>query len=216
MALRKLRPILNQFYREIDYSLKLVRLVGEVKDAYQPKRGPKLSLKEVGLVAELSFSNIFVAYEVFMEGAFVRYMLGGESPKKYKPKRYVFPKDEEHARKITLQDYVGYADWSTPDKIKRRAEYCFKKGEPFKSNIAISIQVLQDMKTIRNFISHASIGTQEKFELRVRHYLGALPPGREIKAGEFLLMQNPAVNTPQSFLEFFCSELKDFSKRIVP
>jgi len=215
MSKKKLKPILDRFHKEIDYSLRLVRLVGDVKDAYQPKRGPKLSIKEVELIAKLSFLNIFVEYEVFMEESFIRYMLGGESPKGFKPKRYVFPKDEKHARKITLQDYVIYTDWSTPDKIKRRAEYCFKDGEPYKTNINLFIKTLQDIKTIRNYITHSSIVAKDKFKTMARSYLVTLPPVKELKAGKFLLMNNPNSRTPENFIDYFCNKLKYFSKRIV-
>ncbi|MDD5546531.1 MAG: hypothetical protein PHO67_05195 [Candidatus Omnitrophica bacterium] len=215
MPSKKLKPILDHFHREIDYSLKLVRLVDEVKDAYQPKRGPKLSSKEVQLIAEFSFLNIFIAYEIFMEQAFIRYMMGGETSRGYKPKRYVSPKDEEHARKITLQDFTSYTDWSTPDKIKRRAEYCFKNGEPFKTNIDLYIQMLQDIKTIRNHITHSSIDAKEKFEDKARFYLGTLPPGKELKVGAFLLMRNSRSASVENLNEYFCKQLKDFSKRII-
>lgn len=216
MLSKRLQPVLNHFLKELDYSLKLVRLVDEVKDAYQPRRGPKLSSKEVELIAEFSFLNIFVAYETFMEQSFLRYMMGGEASRGYKPKRYVLPKDEEHARRITLQDYTSYADWSTPDKIKRRAEYCFKNGEPFKPNIDLFTQTIQDIKTIRNHITHSSFDAKDKFEDRARFYLGTLPPGSELKVGTFLLLRNARSSGEQNFIEFFCDQLKEFSNRIVP
>jgi len=215
MAAQKLRPVLSQFYREINYSLRLVRLVDDVMNAYQPRRGPKLSRKELELITELSFSNIFVAYETFNENSFIKYMLGGEASHGYKPRRYVFPKDEEHARKMTLQDYIAYTDWSSPDKIKRRAEYCFRNGEPYKQNIDLFASVLQNIKTIRNYIAHSSFDAKEKFENMARQYLGVLPVGRDLKAGVFLLMPTPR-NPAQSFIEFFCEELRSFSERIVP
>lgn len=216
MVSKKVKPILNQFHKEIDYSLRLVRLVDEVRDAYQPRRGPKLSSLEVELIAEFSFLNIFVAYEVFLERLFIRYMMGGEGSRGYKPKRYVFPKDEDHAKNMTLQDYVSYTDWTTPDKVKRRAEYCFKNGEPFKSNIDAFIQVLQDIKTVRNHITHSSVDAQDKFEERARFYLGTLPPGKVLKVGEFLLSHDPRATSGQIFIEYFCDQLKDFSRRIAP
>src|SRR3989344_1293832 len=146
---RQLKSILKKFHNEIDYSLKLVTIVEEVSDSYKPPKGLKLSKKELILVTELAFLKIFVAYEIFIEEAFIGYMLGQTSRNKFKPKKYVLPKDEQHARKMTLQDYSEYTDWASPDKIKRRAEYCFKNGEPFTTNISSRQQMLQDIKTIR-------------------------------------------------------------------
>jgi len=216
MAVKKLKPLLSKFHKEIGAALNLLHLANDVREAYQPKRGPKLSNSAVALIAEISFLKIFVAFENFIENTFLYYMLGGKSPNKYCPIRYVFPKDKEHAIKMTLQDYSNYTDWSTPDKIVKRAEYTFKNGEPFKTGIASYIQILQDLKIIRNYITHSSENAKDKFEIRARFYLGTLPPGNVLTVGNFLLMYSPQNTRPICFIEFFAEKLKDFSSNLIP
>jgi len=216
MAIKKIRPFVSSLNKEINYALKLARKGCAIQQAYQPQRGPRLLLEEVDLIFELAFHKVFIAYEVFLENIFVGYMLGAESPQKYKPHRYVSPQDEAHARKMILQDYSGYADWSTPSKLINRAEYCFKNGEPFKSGMSAMYSVAQDIKTIRNAISHKSIKTHDKFKEVVRRYLVTLPAGQKITVGWFLRLQNNSTTVPQDYLDMFCQEILNFSSRIAP
>lgn len=212
----KVKSALLTFQRELDYSRKLVNLAQDVHQAYRPQRGSKLSATEVEHITELAFLKIFVAYEHFIETVFLKYMVGGESRTGYKPRRYVFPKDEKHAKTMILQDYSAFADWSTPSKVKIRANYCFRNGEPFSQNISAIEQKLGDMKTIRNAITHSSQEAKEKFEIVARRFLTTLPPIRNFTVGRFLLSQNPNVNQPQKIIDIFIDELKNFSEQIVP
>lgn len=105
-------------------------------------------------IIEHCFMRIFLAWENFLEDAFILYLCDSEDIKGNKYKRFAAPNDEEHAYDL-LKGTKQYPDWTNLNNINTLSNLFFENSGPF--NLLLSNPVeFQHMKTIRNRISHIS------------------------------------------------------------
>lgn len=211
MPIRKVKPYLVSLKKELSEWLKLVEISREIQSAYSPPRGAKLTHKEIESISELAFLKVVVGYEIFIENTFLAYMVWAESVRKFKPYRYIFPKDLEHAKNM-IRPEDWYINWWKTNKVKARSLACFRDWKPYKENLDLYTQSLWHLNTIRNCIAHNSSEARDKFETTVRAYFGTSKRNQTV--WNFLLMQKPG--TSKSMLEFFCDELENLANKIVP
>lgn len=205
-------PVHKEFENQVKKSFELLRSINDVKTAYT-RSTPRISQKDVNLVVELSFLKIFLAWEQFLENSFLRYMLGGETARGFKPKRCVFPYNLDHALKI-VSEGKDYPKWETPSDVIRKSDLFFRDGKPFKDSLYPIIGKLNDMQTIRNSIVHMSSNSQEKFKSLVRNEMNYAP--KNISPGRFLLSNKTSLNPPVTYFQFYSDILMSTSKKIVP
>lgn len=163
--------VLHELEKQIDSSQ---RLITKIRDLGLPQI-------QLEIIVELAFLRIFIAWENFLEGSFIRYLMGAKSPSGYKPKAFVNPYNMEHALNFISQG-KDYVKWNSASDVIDRSDVFFKNGEPFKNTLEASTTDLNEMNTIRNRIAHKSKSSQEKFNSLIRfkfgHGIRGMTPGR--------------------------------------
>ena len=176
--------------------------------------GSSLSnMRHKEMVLEVCFLQAVIAWEDFLENTFILYLLGKKSPGRFKPIRYVTPKNWEHARDLTVPDAMEYADWLRLDKLQDRASKFFKDGQPF-SRLSTRLNFLGEVIKIRNAVAHSGEKARKKMRpIIINHvgiYLTSMTPGA-------LLMHTPNPSIRQkSVYDYFVDGLEDLSNEIVP
>jgi hypothetical protein len=209
MSSKELVNVLKTLDREISEAIKLVSRIQQICQSRTVR--PRISKKHFEMIVELAFLRSFLAWESFLEDSCILYLMGKKSPKGYTPKRYVMPKNLNHALDFTSAE-ARYADWTVADAVIKRAERFFKDGEPYSSALKIRNSRFNDLKTLRNAITHSSSQARDKFKALVRRELTYYPNG--LAPGGFLLKGLPNL-TSRSFLEEYLDVFTQAAKEIV-
>jgi len=156
----------------------------------------------------------FVAWERFLEEAFLSYVMGQRPISGRSPHRYYQPPNLPSAWKFLgmLTGRRPYLDWTEAAHIVERARAVFRGGGCFPKLQAQNL-VLQDMKKVRNAISHDSDDARARFEELVRRELTTLPP--RCTPGSFLGTRNPTARPPASFLDTYLGVISALANDIV-
>lgn len=112
-------------------------------------------------IMEHCFMRIFLAWENFLEEAFILYLCDSEDLQGRKYKRFAEPRDEEHAYRL-LKGTKQYPDWTNLNNINTLSELFFKDSGPFQLLLNNPVE-FQHMKIIRNRISHISKQSVQAF-----------------------------------------------------
>ena len=155
----------------------------------------------------------FLTWEGFLEEAFILYLLGKRSPSGYAAGRYANPTSRSHAIELLASD-ARHTDWTAADRVVNRARRFFKAGRPFENVIRPQINLLANLKTIRNALSHESEEATGKFETLVRNELTYFPAG--LIPGIFLMTLKPHQTPPKTYLQFYTETLRSMAEAIVP
>lgn len=165
----------------------LVRDSNALLDGSAMGNGVAFQQKHRDLIVERAFMDVFEAFESYLESMFICYMMGQAGLNGASVVRYVMPINSEHAEKI-LCGKEQYVDFTSRQMIMKYADNFFQGGRPFTylSNIS---QDFEDMKKIRNEISHKSLKSRREFEGLVRSRIASMPPS--ITVATFLLTTMP-------------------------
>lgn len=155
------------------------------------------------LTFESALSRVFRAYENFVEGVFLAYMVGEPTASGTLAGRYVSPPSPEHARRM-LQGRARFLDWAEPSTVIERGEYFLDVEGPLSTAVAQSWNMIDWMRRLRNHIAHnslESLGQYRKVVTAIMLVDPAIPPrpgellqarpqrgpfrGREVLAGLF-------------------------------
>jgi len=139
-------------------------------------------------IIELSFMNIISAWEEFVQGVFIRYMIGGISESGYSPVLRVGKcQNLNHALELvsgkeSFDPSIDYLDWSNWSEVIRRAKIFFGGATPFSFLTENQQQLLKDGVIIRNRVAHSSHKCKRAFSDLAKRYLGlrrneSLPKG---------------------------------------
>jgi hypothetical protein len=164
-------------------------------------------------IVELAFMKSFLTWEGFLEEAFTLYLLGKKSPKGYGPVRHAIPRNRQHAMELLASD-TRYTDWTAADRIVSRATRFFKGGSPFLNVIRPQTNLLNNLKTIRNALSHESADVAGKFETFVRNEITYFPPS--MTPGMFLAMLKPHHTPPKTYLQIYVENFRSMAEAIIP
>jgi len=170
--------------------------------------------KLTGVLHEAAFLRAFVAWERFLESSFLSYLVGKNPLRGRPPYRYYRPPNVESARKflVLLSGRRPYLDWTNAATVAECAETVFRGGGCF-SRLRVQNLVIQDMKKVRNAISHDSDDARGKFEDLVRRELTTLPP--QCTPGSFLRTRNPTAHIPGSFLDTYLGVISTLANDIL-
>jgi hypothetical protein len=200
----------DEFIQGVDDSLALVRTANAIQST--PGLSINLTIVQAERILEWAFVSIHTSWEIFLERCFLTYMQGGQTSSGYKPIRYVFPNDEQHALKLLLSG-KDFFPWTSPTKVLDAAELCFQDGAPFRNVLEPSATDLMKITTIRNAIVHRSKISTEKFRTLVRNEMKTAP--LNITPGQFLSMiKSQQVKT--TYISYYCNKLKLAAHQIIP
>lgn len=214
MAARNLRTVRATVLRAIRDNRKVASDAYTWSVARGGTRRPFISTARRDAITELAFLRAFLAWESFLEQSFMLYMLGRKAPGAAAPARYAFPPSLTHASEWVVPEGRSYATWTDPAHVRVRAERFFHNGRPFAATLSANQNTLNEARTLRNAIAHASSSTQQKFENLVRQKLRTLPPSSTV--GSFLGLTVPRSSPPQSFFEFYTDQLATCAIDLVP
>jgi hypothetical protein len=167
--------------------------------------------KLTGVLHEAAFLRAFVAWERFLESSFLSYLMGQQPLRGRPPHRYYQPPNVASALNF-LKGRRPYLDWTEAVHVAERAKAVFRNGGCFLRLQAQNL-VLQDMKKVRNAISHDSDDARAKFEELVRRELTTLPP--RCTPGGFLGTRNPTASTHGNFLDTYLGVISGLANDIL-
>lgn len=214
MASTNLRSVRAALLRNIRESRRVVSDARTWSVASVGSTRPLISVARRDAMTELAFLRAFLAWESFLEQSFMLYILGRKSPGAAPPRRYAFPPSLAHANQWVIPEGRSYATWTNAAHVSARAERFFQGGRPFTTTLRANRNTLEEARTLRNAIAHASSSTQQKFENLVRQKLRTLPPN--CTAGSFLVTTVPRSLPPWSFFEFYTDRLTNYATLLVP
>ena len=210
MARRQLRSVRREFEVTLEDCKRFAN------DAFlwaSPGSVPHITIKRRDALVELAFFRMYLAWEVFLEEAFILYLLGSKVRGRKAPHRFSFPPNEKAAREWIIPELQHYAKWDA-QRVAARALRFFGNGYPFAQVLRGKRSLLEDSRTIRNVVAHGSENARGKFEAFLRRQTQTLPVGSTV--GAFLGTTVAGSSPPTSFLETYLSELEFMASKIVP
>lgn len=139
-------------------------------------------------ITDNAFLKIFIAWEGFLETAFIKYLMGEPSISGLTFTRYASPTSIEHAQKILIGTQK-YVDWSNPEIVRKISKLYFENGDPFHTIISSIQNAIFDLKTIRNAAAHISSTTQSNLDALATRTLAR--PVSNIKVSDLLFAVDP-------------------------
>ncbi|MEM3122360.1 MAG: hypothetical protein QXH60_02885 [Candidatus Pacearchaeota archaeon] len=196
----------SRFYNEMEKSFYLLKEVNTIT--------PPLNSDIINSMYELSFLQMYRAWEFFLEKTFVLYMLGKETDKGYRPICYVNPPNEEHAYEL-IKGGARYPSWLNIEFIREKAELFFKDGSPFKEILYDKVNIkdaLTQMTKLRNAIVHISKKALDDYESVVRKEIGS---SLNLSVGEFLSRMKKEGGREVSYISYYRKILEVSSDEII-
>lgn len=170
-----------------------------------------LSPSEQSFVVDSSFLRIFIAWETFVETAFVSYLLGATSTAGRAAVRYSSPPSEAHARSLLIGTQK-YVDWANPEIVRKLAGNHFQNGEPIGSAISSIQNDLFDLRTIRNAAAHLTATTSHPLDALASRRLQRVCTG--ISVSQFVLTIDSAVAGNVTVMDSYLSLLDSAAENI--
>src|SRR5258708_2905202 len=183
MANRTPGTLLADSVKQFEGAIQLTARASVWQSHLQHFRAARFKKEHFTQIVELAFMKSFLTWEGFLEEAFILYLLGKKSPNGYAPVRHAIPMNRQHAVELLASD-GRYTDWTAASRVVNRATRFFKSGRPFVNVIRPQTNLLDNLKTVRNALSHESEEAAEKFGTFVRNELTYLPLG--MTPGTFL------------------------------
>jgi hypothetical protein len=162
---------------------------------------PAIDQKQVTIAA---FLNMFIAWETFLEKAFVEYMTGEATISGRHPVRYVSPPSIDAAR-ILIIGTQRYFDYGNHENVKKVAHMFFENGDPFEPHISAFISDLADIRTMRNSSAHITSTTQTALEGLALRIFGQPKPGIDLY--HLLISSDPRTNTGDTVFTVYREKL---------
>lgn len=166
---------LNAFRAEVSQCDDLIAHVHAV-DAAGNAILPPIDRRQITVAA---FQNMFIAWESFLESAFVAYMTGEATMSGRLPVRYVSPQNSDAAKAMVIGTQ-RYFDYGNHENVKKVARMFFENGDPFEPHISSLIGDLADLRTMRNSSAHITSTTQTALESLAVRLFGAPRPGIDL------------------------------------
>lgn len=187
----QLLDVYNDAIQDCTKATALVNSTNEFYNNSVTSNGTVYSTDIHSCVIDGAFLTLFMAFERFLELSFLCYMLGQPGLNGNTFARYVSPVSEENALNM-IKGNNRFADFTNRDIIVRLANNFFDAGGTYTYLNSISGD-FEEMKKIRNAISHVSIESKKSFQGLVRTKMGSLPPN--IDTSTFLNMIVPGTST---------------------
>jgi hypothetical protein len=205
---RTMPPLVVAFRDLVDEALALSE-AGEVAKAHALSASPikkALTTRRLEALYEMAFLRAFVAWEVFLEAAFARYLCGYVSAHGSLPlaagQSYVSTLADAEA---LILHGSAYSLWHNPTKVIRRCQRFFAAGSNFEAVVSSSIARIQEMANIRHRIAHGQKDAISKFHAATLFFVGKQYPAAS--PGRFLRDLVPGRNPPERWIGELSKEL---------
>jgi hypothetical protein len=164
---------------------------------------PRLTRAQMCLLTEAVFFAAFRAYEQFLRNVFLLYCSGIQSGKRRLVRSFLQPRSVSHAESL-VKSAMPFLDWSSPDTLVERAESYLREGYPVKTPITTNMELLRELKRLRNHIAHMSGESSLEFKKLLKAHFGTVPL-RIPRPGEYLLLPSRRVRTTYYLLEYLAA-----------
>lgn len=211
---RQMPALQAAFHRQVAQAMKLAEIgeVARVEAGAGSETRKQLHYRRVELLYELAFLRIFLAWEAFLEQAFLRYLCGYVSRHGSAiPQAGVsFSRTLAHAE-VTVLAGKDYVLWHNPVRVADRCQRKFGRC-PIETVVRSSTARLEALAAVRHRIVHAQADARLKFDTATmaiagRRYEGSRP-------GAFLRDRDVS-NTPAvPWLERLGQELQGLASQI--
>lgn len=198
--------------RHIDEALELVRAGEVARTATLPAVAREFYVSRLELLYEFAFLRMFVAWEVFLEDTFFRYLCGYVS-------RYgqATLTAGSHFRTLTAAQRAvlqnrDYVLWHNPTRVVQRSASFIRQGR-HEIVIASSGARLEAMAAIRHRIAHGHPDAQAKFDGATMALAGKRY--RASRPGRFLRDWCAATMPPTRWLRVLGDELRNLAIQVV-
>lgn len=138
-------------------------------------------------IAALSFFRMYLAWEEFLEEAFLILLVRARRGTKG-ARSLLDVKSRKEAFMIMKGEKRQYVEWTVAKDVRDRAATFFKDGRPFETPLASGTLHLERMRKIRNRIAHRSKHVEDQFKEFIRELYGAYRPETP---GSLLLLAPP-------------------------
>jgi len=213
MARTRLDLVLRDLSASLSDALALVIATSQWRNFSTGPGIPPFKQKHYSTIVGLSYLQGFLAWEQFIEESFILYLLGKKSPSGFRPFRYAFPPNRKHAQDLAKGDR-RFSDWTNASHVVEKAQRYFRDGKPYYDALRSRTNLLSEMKTIRNAITHRSSESDERFQALVRTKLTYYPS--DVSPGGFLDTVVAGSSPPQRYLEYYFEQLEAVADKIVP
>ncbi len=139
-------------------------------------------------LAALSFFKIHLAWEEFLEEAFITLLVGARKGTRG-ARSLLDVRTRRQAFDILRGERSAFVEWSFADTIRNRAKRFFYDGKPFDGPLTAGSVYIEQMRKIRNRIAHRSSHAETQFRVLIRDLYGAYKPETP---GGFLLRKAPS------------------------
>lgn len=180
-------------------------------------------------VVALSFLQVAISWEDFIESCFIRYLMGARSPSGYAPQLRLSPASSiSHACQLASgnpkfkvgSDYIPWTSWSD---VIDRAQVFFHAGAPFSTLTHLQRDRLTDAIRIRNRVAHGSAKVRKDFIEVARRHLGLKPEKKLVQGydvGQLLLDKSAKCFgkgiKQTTYFELYANLFCDLADRICP
>jgi len=168
--------------------------------------------QRVELIAGLSCLRMHMAWEVFLEETFVRYLCGAKPDGGPGPVLLQTACPTIAAARALLLGRQQYVSWRRKETRQRAGKY-FDSGYNFTPALLAASDAIETLVAARNAVAHRSASTSRAFHDRVRMRFGYAPRG--ITPGGFLIRSDPA-NPQRRIIESLAIDLQAAANTIAP
>ena len=145
-----------------------------------------LTKAQMSLLTEAVFFAAFRSYEQFLRNVFLLYCCGIQPSKRKLVRSFLQPRSFSHAEELVKSD-MPFLDWSSPDVLLERSEAYLKDGFPLKTPLTANMELLRELKKLRNHIAHMSGESLQEYKKVLKAHFGTVPL-RIPRPGEYLLL----------------------------
>jgi hypothetical protein len=166
---------------------------------------PIFALIERQQITAVSFLNMFIGWETFLESSLLHLMAGYPTIGGTLPTRRVSPLTTDDARNMVKGAGRQYFDYTNHGNVQITVRMYFDQGYPYEPHISSIYQDLSDLKTIRNSCAHVTAATQ--IPLRTLAFRIAGQPVPDLTVYKLLTMTDPRPGSMGTVLESYKSKL---------
>lgn len=180
----------------------------------QNKSVDPMTVARIELIYEMAYLRIFLAWEVFLEQTFLRYICGYRNSTGTEPLAAASSYFSSIAAASTaILNGRTYLLWHNPTHVSNRVQNYLANGLHF-TVIQSALNDLEWYASIRHRIAHSQEDAKNKFDaatlgLNTLRYKGSKP-------GVFLRDWNNTLPVPERWLSFIATHLLNLANQITP
>ena len=205
----------TSFASEVDSATALADAGEELRVivSHDTKQRSLLSTTRMVLLYELAYLRLFLAWEVFLEESFLRYLCGYTSAHGQD-----VPKSGNYAATIAAARAALYGDndfllWHNVDQVVKRANVWFQHS---RHDIVLSSNQgrVRHFAAVRHRVAHAQEDARTKFDAATMALVGRRYPAS--RPGRFLRDWVPGASPPNRWLYEIARDLRNLAYQITP